>query len=294
MIKKLTVILVTLVVGLWAASIWLISRLFGPPGDAAAFGDMFGAVSALFTGLAFVGVILAIVLQWHELQLQREELQATREELRGQKEQLRTQNETLRKQAFESTFFQLLRTLNEIVSAMNIREPSADASGLTTGRDCFIDYYDDFRESYKTELEATPSGDPAEIIVRSYSRFFVEHQSDVGHYFRMLYNILKFVAQSDVAEKRFYTNLLRAQLSSQELLLLFYNCLSVYGRQKAKPLVEEFSMLEGMPQDRLIGPRHVQLYSPQAYGEDSTRGSKIGRPKPAETGPDSPHADRSS
>ena len=38
------------------------------------FGDMFGAVNALFSGLAFVGVIIAILLQRQELQLQRTEL----------------------------------------------------------------------------------------------------------------------------------------------------------------------------------------------------------------------------
>jgi len=45
------------------------------------FGDMFGAVNALFSGLAFAGVIYAILLQSKELELQREELKLTRQEL---------------------------------------------------------------------------------------------------------------------------------------------------------------------------------------------------------------------
>jgi len=45
------------------------------------FGDMFGAVNTLFSGLAFAGVIYAIILQREELRLQREELTLTREEL---------------------------------------------------------------------------------------------------------------------------------------------------------------------------------------------------------------------
>jgi len=45
------------------------------------FGDMFGAVNALFSGLAFGGVIVAILLQRRELELQREELSLTRKEL---------------------------------------------------------------------------------------------------------------------------------------------------------------------------------------------------------------------
>ena len=44
-------------------------------------GDMTGAINTLFSGLAFVGVIYAIVLQKEELRLQRKELIWTREEL---------------------------------------------------------------------------------------------------------------------------------------------------------------------------------------------------------------------
>ena len=50
--------------------------------ERAAFGDMFGAVNALFAGLAFLGVVYAILLQKEELSLQRAELKMTRDELR--------------------------------------------------------------------------------------------------------------------------------------------------------------------------------------------------------------------
>jgi hypothetical protein len=42
------------------------------------FGDMFGALNALFSGLAFLGVILAIVLQYEELKEQRQEIRQSR------------------------------------------------------------------------------------------------------------------------------------------------------------------------------------------------------------------------
>lgn len=45
------------------------------------FGDMFGVVNSLFSGLAFTGVIYTIILQHKELSLQREELTLTRQEL---------------------------------------------------------------------------------------------------------------------------------------------------------------------------------------------------------------------
>lgn len=45
------------------------------------FGDMFGMVNSLFSGLAFVGLIHTIRLQMHEISLQRQDLKLTRNEL---------------------------------------------------------------------------------------------------------------------------------------------------------------------------------------------------------------------
>lgn len=54
--------------------------------DRGLFGDMFGAINSLFSGLAFVGIIYTIFLQQKELELQRKELKLTREELKRQAE----------------------------------------------------------------------------------------------------------------------------------------------------------------------------------------------------------------
>lgn len=49
--------------------------------ERSAFGSMFGGINTLFSGLAFCGVIYAILLQGKELALQRDELKLQREEL---------------------------------------------------------------------------------------------------------------------------------------------------------------------------------------------------------------------
>ena len=41
--------------------------MFDTPGDRGTFGDMFGVVNTLFSGLAFPGVIYAIFLQANQL-----------------------------------------------------------------------------------------------------------------------------------------------------------------------------------------------------------------------------------
>jgi len=72
---------VVVIVGVWLGAGFAIWKWMGPPDGPGTFGDMFGVVNALFSGLAFGGVIYAIFLQRRELELQRQELEWTREEL---------------------------------------------------------------------------------------------------------------------------------------------------------------------------------------------------------------------
>ena len=64
------------------------------------FGDMFGALNTLFSGLAFAGVIYAVHLQTLELALQRQELEQTRDELRRSSDAQEQTSRALRQQLF--------------------------------------------------------------------------------------------------------------------------------------------------------------------------------------------------
>jgi len=108
-------LILSFVVIFWFASVIEWFPWWATKNEGGEFGDSFGAINALFAGLAFTGVIFAIILQWQELRLQRQELRDTRTEIRGQKE-------TLQKQNFESSFFQLLNMHSEIVSSIVILE----------------------------------------------------------------------------------------------------------------------------------------------------------------------------
>ncbi|MBC5853499.1 hypothetical protein [Vibrio metschnikovii] len=70
---------VTLLIIILFSNYWFL--LDKDPIDQSAFGSMFGVSSALFSGLAFLGLIYTIFLQMKELSLQRDELKLTREEL---------------------------------------------------------------------------------------------------------------------------------------------------------------------------------------------------------------------
>ena len=69
------------------------------------FGDVYGSINALFSGLAFAGVIVAILLQRQELILQRQELSLTRQELTksasAQEEAQKALNKSIYAQSFK-------------------------------------------------------------------------------------------------------------------------------------------------------------------------------------------------
>ncbi len=76
--------------------------------DRGPIGDSFGVINSLFSGLAILGLVYAILLQRQELHLVKDERDDTRKILNNQQSALDSQNRLTKKQAFETTFFNLL------------------------------------------------------------------------------------------------------------------------------------------------------------------------------------------
>lgn len=223
---------------------------------AGAFGDSFGIFTSLFSGLAFVGIVFTILLQKEELGLQRKELTLTRNEMKNQVSATKSMS-------FENTFFQMLRLHNDIVNEVDLRVKGIVS---TSGRDCFTVFYSRLRDLYTYEKDIDPNRSEPELLELAYTKFWDKNQSDLGHYFRYLYTIFKFVKESEISDKRLYTNIVRAQLSHQELLMLFYNCLNKFGVEKFKPLAEEFDIFNNLPVTILLARKHKDLFEPEAFG----------------------------
>jgi hypothetical protein len=182
------------------------------------------------------------------------------------------QSYTLQLQQFENTFFSLLKQHNEIVNSMAKKIPGLGGTvTLHYGRECFKYLYDKIRQE-TGRWGGSTNNQNRNLDIKSALGIYVEcwekEEFWVGHYFRNLYNVIKYVDRSNIIDdkqKRVYTNVVRAQLSSYELLLLFYNCLSQYGSKKFKPLVEKYHLLKTVPQDQLINNQHMKEYLPSAF-----------------------------
>lgn len=232
--KKTSLWPVTIAFGV-VTIIWALNFRYGLPlnlEERGTFGDMFGAANSLFSGVAFVGVIYAVSLQRQEVSIAKFEISKTKEILDNQQTQLKLQNLEMQKQSFEGTFFQMLRLFTDLVSGIDIVAPDGK---VTDGKDAL--------RVFESRLERRMEQNPGDFNT-AYTQFCVRHSSELGHYFRMLYNIFKFVDSSSIENKIFYTNIVRAQLSDPEVSLLFHNCLSDNGLAKFKPLVEKYTLLK--------------------------------------------------
>jgi len=235
------------------------------------FGDMFGFSNALFSGFALLGLVYAILLQRHEVSIAKQEIQHTKTILDEQQKQLEKQNELSEKQAFETTFFNLLSLFSQLTERIDVEiPPTRDFFGNTilgtaktfTGKDVFPMFSSMIWQDYGDKVINDPD---LESCIAPYEAFYSQHNSELGHYFRTLYNILKFVNNSELNDKRLYTNLVRAQLSDAEIEIIFHNGLSKHGLKKFKPLVEKYGLLKNLNKDKVREHKLIDFYDDSAF-----------------------------
>lgn len=226
-----------------------------------AFGDYIGgALNPIFSFFALIAILLTIVVQSRELNLSTIELTKSAEALKEQSKTLTTQN-------FENTFFQMIRLHNDIVNGIDLRDNKGNVT--TQGRDCFKVFYERrFSRKYNIKYNEQLGASILDIVQTSYQGFFNENQGEIGHYFRNLYTIIRYIDDSTVSDKKKYIRIIRAQLSSYEIALLFYNSLHSVGNKRFKPLIEKYELLENMDLGMLKNPSdHIPLYKSKAYGD---------------------------
>lgn len=257
--------------GFWALSFFL---FFMNSTDRGTFGDMFGAVNALFSGLAFAGLIVTLIMQHEELGLQREELAQTNKELAAQREEFAAQTKTMKIQRFENTLFNMLSLHQDIVNGLYYVEDGADYTKELKGRYVFDVFYNKIYigfsgDSLIKHIYGVKGIIQYENRPEVYLRFRDIYIFD--NYFRHLYRMFKYIDVSsliDDTERYDYACIVRAQLSNYELLMLFYNALNVrdHGELKFKQLIEKYAVFNNIRDDMLArGHEDYILYHGGAY-----------------------------
>lgn len=131
---------------------------------------------------------------------------------------LQSQVRAARKQEFDHQFFSLLNLYDSVLQSID-RHSSRDGS-VRKGRDCFYLFYKDIvRISEKNKV-------PLNV---AYSSFLEVRGWEIEHYFRTVYHLFKHVRDGQAAslveesEKKKYYDLIKAQISQHELILLWLN-----------------------------------------------------------------------
>lgn len=225
-------------------------------------GDFFGGTFNPI--LAFLSLVMLLVTLYQN----QRELSLSRKEFKDSAQALRLQADTLQKQRFEDTFFALLdqhnrildRILEDLASYENQENSNYGRTLTRIMRERIIGGGYEFRIESKI------------IDLKEAKTNLLNNTSPLNQYYRVLYQLLKFVASScpestikgDFSRRRLratnassgekvYTNIIRALLPDDVTLLLAINCYHEGENDSSenyKLLVERYAFFEQtrMPQ----------------------------------------------
>lgn len=251
------------------------------------FGGMLNPLFSLIGLFALLATIKlqskALKVSSEELATSSKELELTRIEISKSTIIQKEQSDSLELQNFENTFFKMIDLHSEIMNSLVLKEGNKSMQftinnrkknliffnkkevvakdmiclilnffqNMTSEYNTYPNFMDlnDFRKEYSAS-EITKYSNKINQANETNELYLILHdklQQKFGHYFRNIYQILKFISYSKIENKKFYTNIFRAQFSKDELEFLFYNCVSDIGNEKFLPLLIEFEFLEHLP-----------------------------------------------
>lgn len=239
-------IIISVVFFLWLGSWTFNSKL--DESKIAQFGDFIGGVvGSLF---ALVGVILfyvalkeqrrdfktnqdAVNLQLKAFDQQIDEFKAQREELETTRKIYEQQTKTMKNQQFDSNFYSLLNVYITI------------KKNLESNSDYFDEMFNQIIKDIDFE-EGELLSDFHTKIINKYENIFLNNRNHLSQYFKTIYRLLKMIDDCEHLndeEKNFYAKILRSQITNSELLVLYYNYHSSFGK-KVQSLILKYDFLK--------------------------------------------------
>lgn len=214
------------------------------------FGDFIGGV--IGTLFSLVGVILfyialkeqredfktnqeALKMQLDAFEQQIKEFELQREELTETRKIFEQQTKTMKSQQFESNFYSLLNVF------ISIQENFIN-KGLFT----------QIIEEIKSKIPITDYTSCYKNINSEYLNTYLANRADLAKYFMTLYRLFKIIEESPNladSEKIYYHKILRSQINKDELLVLYYNYHSEFGK-KPVPIALKYEYF-----------KHLELFS---------------------------------
>jgi len=178
-------------------------------------------------------------------------------------------------QNISNNFFKLIDQNKKILEGVNSDSSHLPADDFKSkGKD----FFDDLCERISKDYDALTSKDSTYLIkmdeslrtkaqnkagqvllVDIYDHYYHIHQSDLGHYFRNLYYIVRYIENCRIrkSEKTEFIKILRSQLSNYELLLLAYNGLHEYGKE-FYTYIEGYHLLKSLNNEERLPDTYIK------------------------------------
>lgn len=245
--------------------LWSINLIVGGSSwsERGVFGDTFGAVNSLFSAFAFIGIAYSISLQ-------RDEARASNKERIAAQNDAQYHRENSSLQRFETTFFQMFTAFNSAVDDIEKQvveyvdpetnaptdvhsAPPVKVNKTYKGRDCFPIILKRFLGIYGRDGVRMSFDDIPKATDRDYTRFNQAYyellnteKDSVRRYLRSVAIIIMFIERADIAdaEKLFYFNFFRSQLTKDESTLLAVHYASNSMESQVRPAFKKYAMAE--------------------------------------------------
>lgn len=247
-------------------------------------GDSYGVYNALFSGLAFLGVLITLYLQSRDN----------------------------KKRTIVEQYYQMLDVQQKVIDEINVSQVRKVKQGedinVATGRKAFVEFkiqikyllkaVKDVVERNGFQLSDVDIADIAYAVFfygssKTWKPFMMEYLKDYPNtehlvdaiitrldnekkyilhrpnqnylsvYFRNMYNAIKLIDNSTLfnnEEKINYVKILRAQLSNAELYILFFNIISRFGKKWIENnYVTKYQLIQNLPS------KYCDGYYPKDY-----------------------------
>ncbi len=217
----------------------------------------------------------------------------------SQQKELKATTSALRLQKIDSAFFNMLAMLESIIQGMSQRiniqndtlaRVDSDESKVFKGREYLQQAVAILRNLFKMNStnfqvdmttgafkEINGSGqilnggvnDLREYVCKTFDILMNDHnhKSNLAHYFRYVYNIIKFIDENQLGqfETKRYMDILQAQLSQDELCLIFYDSTSERGKKRNgvyqfAEWLEKYDILSNLDPDWIFKDYHYWLH----------------------------------
>lgn len=209
-------------------------------------GQIGDLIAGHFTALAFIGILINITQmrksldkQDEAIKIQQKEMQNQQLEMKATTKSLELQAKLIEKQNFENTFFKMLDLYINIQN--NVKFKDYEKKLEVVGDEAFLQY------TFFWSSQSPEEPISIDIFNELNKTFTKRNHIFLSHYFRTLYRIIKYVDEYDdkynQISKSDYIKLIRAQLSSSQLLLIACNSLGKDG-YSLKKYIEKYELLE--------------------------------------------------